>query len=156
MAAERYEESYLYRLRHSAAHLMAQAVQELYPTVKLSIGPPIENGFYYDIEFPEALREEDLAKIEKRMKELSKLDQRIVRMEVTRDEARAMILDEKIPGNGAATADYKLQLLDASLREKPSASTISSEPTAKAPSTALWTSVAAPTSRRPRKSSTSS
>jgi threonyl-tRNA synthetase len=41
-----YEESYLYRLRHSAAHLMAQAITELYPGVKLAIGPPIENGFY--------------------------------------------------------------------------------------------------------------
>ena len=46
-----YEESYLYRLRHSAAHLMAQAVTELFPGSKLSIGPPIENGFYYDIDF---------------------------------------------------------------------------------------------------------
>ena len=110
---ERYEDSYLYRLRHSAAHLMAQAVQELYPGAKLSIGPPIENGFYYDIDFPAPLRDEDLPKIEAKMKELAKLDQRIERMEVTRDEARAMILDESIPGNGEATAEYKLQLLDA-------------------------------------------
>lgn len=110
---ERYEDSYLYRLRHSAAHLMAQAVQELYPGAKLSIGPPIENGFYYDIDFPAPLRDEDLPKIEAKMKELAKLDQRIERMEVTREEARAMILDESIPGNGAATAEYKLQLLDA-------------------------------------------
>ncbi|MBL8049357.1 MAG: threonine--tRNA ligase [Chthonomonas sp.] len=111
--AERYEDSYLYRLRHSAAHLMAQAVQELFPQVKLSIGPPVENGFYYDIDFPEPLREEDLARIEKKMKELSKLDMRIERQEVSRDQARAMILDENIPGNGAAVAEYKLQLLDA-------------------------------------------
>lgn len=109
----KYEESYLYRLRHSAAHLMAQAVQELYEGVKLSIGPPIENGFYYDIDFPQQIREEDLEKIEKRMKELAKLDQRIERMEVSREQARAMILDEAIPGNGQATAEYKLQLLDA-------------------------------------------
>ena len=110
---ERYEDSYLYRLRHSAAHLMAQAVQELYPSVKLSIGPPIENGFYYDIEFPTPLKEEDLAKIEAKMKELSKLDQRIERSEVEREEARRLILDETIPGMGAAVADYKLQLLEA-------------------------------------------
>lgn len=109
----KYEESYLYRLRHSAAHLMAQAVQELYPEVKLSIGPPVENGFYYDIDFPTPLREEDLASIEKRMKELSKLDQRIERMEVSRDQARSMILDASIPGMGEAVAEYKLQLLDA-------------------------------------------
>ena len=111
--SESYEQSYLYRLRHSAAHLMAQAVTELYPGAKLSIGPPIENGFYYDIEFPEALREEDLPKIEAKMKELSKLDQRIERTEVSREEAKALILDESIPGMGVAVADYKLQLLDA-------------------------------------------
>ena len=58
--AQAYQDSYLYRLRHSAAHLLAQAVQELYPGAKLSIGPAIENGFYYDIEFPTPLREEDL------------------------------------------------------------------------------------------------
>jgi len=108
-----YEQSYLYRLRHSAAHLLAQAVTELYPGAKLSIGPPIENGFYYDIDFPTPLREEDLEKIEAKMKELSKLDQRIQRMEVDRDEARRLILDETVPGMGAGVAEYKLQLLDA-------------------------------------------
>ncbi len=108
-----YEESYLYRLRHSAAHLLAQAVQELYPGVKLAIGPPIENGFYYDMEFPEAIREEELGKIEKRMKELAKLDQRIERKEVTREEAKSLILDDAIQGMGQAVADYKLQLLEA-------------------------------------------
>jgi len=113
VSAPPYAESYLYRLRHSAAHLLAQAVQELYPGAKLSIGPAIENGFYYDIEFPTPLKEEDLPKIEQRMKELSKLDQRIECLEVTREEARQMILDEAIPGNGEATAEYKLQLLDA-------------------------------------------
>jgi threonyl-tRNA synthetase len=86
--ATSYEQSHLYKLRHSAAHLMAQAVTELYPGAKLSIGPPIENGFYYDIEFPEPLKEEELEKIEKRMKELSKLDQRISRTEVSREAGR--------------------------------------------------------------------
>lgn len=113
MAAQPYEETYLYRLRHSAAHLMAQAVTELYPGAKLSIGPPIENGFYYDIDFPKPLTEGDLEKIEAKMKELSKLDQRIVRSEVSRDEARRLILDETIPGMGKDVAEYKLQLLDA-------------------------------------------
>lgn len=111
--SERYEDSYLYRLRHSAAHLMAQAVTELHPGAKLSIGPPIENGFYYDIEFPAPLREDDLATIEARMKELSKLDQRIQRLEVSKEEAKSFILDDSIPGMGAAVAEYKLQLLDA-------------------------------------------
>lgn len=110
---ERYEDSYLYRLRHSAAHLLAQAVTELYPGAKLSIGPPVENGFYYDIDFPEALKEEELTKIEAKMKELAKLDQRIIRQEVFREEARRLILDETIPGMGEDVALYKLQLLDA-------------------------------------------
>lgn len=113
MQQQSYEQSYLYRLRHSAAHLMAQAVTELYPGAKLSIGPPIENGFYYDIDFPEPLKEEDLEKIEKRMKELSKLDQRIERKEVSREEAKCLILDDAIPSMGPSVAEYKLELLDA-------------------------------------------
>src|SRR5947199_4784112 len=51
-------------LRHSSAHLLAEAVRRLYPGVKIAIGPPIENGFYYDFEFPEPLREEDLPRIQ--------------------------------------------------------------------------------------------
>src|SRR3954454_1812607 len=51
-------------LRHSSAHLLAEAVRRLYPGVKVAIGPPIENGFYYDFEFPEPIREDDLPKIE--------------------------------------------------------------------------------------------
>src|SRR5713101_8338276 len=51
-------------LRHSSAHLLAEAVRRLYPGVKIAIGPAIENGFYYDFEFPEPIREEDLEKIE--------------------------------------------------------------------------------------------
>lgn len=108
----RYEESNLYRLRHSAAHLLAQAVTELYPGAKLAIGPPVENGFYYDIDFPTPLREEDLPKLEQKMKELAKLDQRIERTEVSREEARALILDASIPSMGPEVAEYKLQLLD--------------------------------------------
>lgn len=111
-----YEESYLYRLRHSAAHLMAQALTELYPGVKLAIGPPIENGFYYDVEFPEAhpLREEDLVKVEAKMKELAKLDQRIERKVASdREAARKIIMEECTLGQGDEVALYKTQLLDA-------------------------------------------
>ena len=104
-----YESSNLYRLRHSAAHLMAQALTELFPGVKLAIGPPVENGFYYDVDPVSPIREEDLPKIEARMKELAKLDQRIVRTEAAdRDAARATILED-----GADAAEYKLLLLDA-------------------------------------------
>ena len=109
-----YEQSELYKIRHSAAHLMAQAVAELFPGVKLSIGPPVENGFYYDIEFPEALREEDLSKIDQRMRELANLKMPITMREAKdRDDARQIVLNECTLGQGEAAAEYKLQLLDA-------------------------------------------
>src|SRR5947209_10040976 len=54
----------LYVLRHSTAHLLAEAVRRLYPGVQIAIGPPIENGFYYDFEFPEPIHESDLERIE--------------------------------------------------------------------------------------------
>lgn len=109
-----YEQSHLYRLRHSAAHLMAQAITELFPGVKLAIGPPIENGFYYDVDPPNPIKEEDLEKIEKRMRELSNLKQPIVRLEAKdRDEAKKIILSECTLGQGEDTALYKLQLLEA-------------------------------------------
>jgi threonyl-tRNA synthetase len=114
IAQQRYEDSYLYKLRHSAAHLMAQALTELYPGVKLAIGPPIENGFYYDVEAPTPIREDDLPKIEARMKDLAKLDQRIVRIVADdRDAARRTILEEATLGQGEEVAEYKLQLLEA-------------------------------------------
>src|SRR3954471_22058009 len=104
--SEKYEDSYLYKLRHSAAHLMTQAISELYPGTKFSIGPPIENGFYYDVEPPQTLREEDLEKIEKKMKELSKLDQRIERMEAKdREDAKRIILEETTLGQGPDNAE---------------------------------------------------
>ncbi len=109
-----YEESNLYRLRHSAAHLMAQAVTELFPTAKLTIGPPIENGFYYDIDFQDPLVEHDLGKIEQKMRELAKLKQPIVRKTVaTREEAKRVILEECSLGQGPDSVSYKLELLDA-------------------------------------------
>lgn len=113
MATALYEDSHLYRLRHSAAHLMAQAVTELYPGARLSIGPPIENGFYYDIDFAAPIKEEDLEKITLRMRELAKIDMPIVRRTVSREEARRLILEETTNGQGPENAEYKLQLLDA-------------------------------------------
>jgi len=74
-------------LRHSCAHLMAQAVTRLYPGTKLAIGPPIENGFYYDFSRPEPFTEEDLAGIEARMRELAQADFAIVREERSREDA---------------------------------------------------------------------
>jgi threonyl-tRNA synthetase len=93
---------------------MAQALTELYPGIKLTIGPPIENGFYYDVDPPTPLREEDLEKIEKRMKELAKLDQRIVRkVAAGREDAKKVILEECSLGQGPEVVHYKLELLDA-------------------------------------------
>jgi threonyl-tRNA synthetase len=113
MAHERYEDSHLYRLRHSAAHLMAQAITEMYPGARLAIGPPIENGFYYDIDFPEPVSENELKGIENRMRELAKLNQPIERkVAASRDEAKRVILEECTLGQGEAVAHYKLELLD--------------------------------------------
>ena len=67
---EKYEESKLYRIRHSAAHIMAEAVLEAFPGGKVTIGPPIEDGFYYDFDLPRPVTPEDLTSIEKRMRQL--------------------------------------------------------------------------------------
>ena len=92
-------------LRHSTAHLMAQAVQELYPTqtVKLGIGPTIENGFYYDIDMDERIQDEDLKKIEKKMKEIIKRGDEITRYEVSREDALKLFADKG--------QEYKLELI---------------------------------------------
>ena len=74
-------------LNHSTSHLLAEAVQELYPGALFGYGPAIENGFYYDIDFPEPITEEDLAKIEKKMRELAKKDEKIVRKQLSKKEA---------------------------------------------------------------------
>lgn len=80
------DEAY-HSLRHSAAHLMAQAVGDLYPGVQYAIGPPIEDGFYYDFDLPSPLKEDDLPRIEARMRELAALGAPIVRREMTREAA---------------------------------------------------------------------
>jgi threonyl-tRNA synthetase len=88
-------------LRHSAAHVMAQAVQELFPAAKLGIGPPVENGFYYDFDVPEAFGPDDLKAIEQRMRQIVKQGQRFQRRVVTDAQAR----DE------LASEPYKLELI---------------------------------------------
>ena len=75
-------------IRHSCAHLMAQAVQELFPGTQVTIGPVIEDGFFYDFSRKDAFVPEDLVKIEKRMKELAAADIPIVRSEISREEAK--------------------------------------------------------------------
>ncbi|RLV55382.1 threonine--tRNA ligase [Aeromicrobium phragmitis] len=88
-------------LRHSTAHVMAQAVQELFPEAKLGIGPPITDGFYYDFDVPEPFTPDDLTKIESRMKKIIKENQRFSRREISDDDARDELTDEP----------YKLELI---------------------------------------------
>lgn len=99
---ERYEDSLLYRIRHSAAHIMAQAVLEMFPNGKIAIGPPIEDGFYYDFDLPRTLTPEDLEKIEKRMREIILGRHPFIREEVTAEQAREIFKDQP----------YKLELID--------------------------------------------
>lgn len=90
-------------LRHSTAHVMAQAVQDLYPEAKLGIGPPIENGFYYDFSVPKPFHPEDLERIEKRMQEIVKAGQTFKRRRFDSPaQARAELADEP----------FKLELID--------------------------------------------
>ena len=82
-------------LNHSCAHLLAQAVKHLYPNAKFWVGPVIEEGFYYDIDLgDEVIKEEDLPKIEKEMKKISKDGKRIVREEISKEEAQEKFKDD--------------------------------------------------------------
>src|SRR5689334_20984557 len=82
--------SELETIRHSAAHVMAKAVQKLFPETKVTIGPSIETGFYYDFDRKTPFTEDDLAKIEAEMAKIVSADEPFVRHEVPRTEARAM------------------------------------------------------------------
>jgi threonyl-tRNA synthetase len=88
-------------LRHSTAHVMAQAVQELFPEAKLGIGPPVTDGFYYDFDVERPFQPEDVDRIETRMRKIVKESQRFARRVVSEDEARAELADEP----------YKLELI---------------------------------------------
>ena len=90
-------------LRHSTSHIMAQAVIELFPGVKLGIGPAIENGFYYDFDMPEQITPEDLPKIEKKMREIIKANQKFKRTEMGKEEA-IKLMEER-------GEKYKIELL---------------------------------------------
>ncbi|WHZ56768.1 threonine--tRNA ligase [Metabacillus hrfriensis] len=92
-------------IRHSSAHVLAQAIKRIYKDVKLGIGPVIENGFYYDIDMDQSISVEDLPAIEKEMKKIINENIEVVRKEVTREEAKAIY--EEIGDN------LKLELLDA-------------------------------------------
>jgi threonyl-tRNA synthetase len=94
----------LYVLRHSSAHLLAEAVRRLHPGVKIAIGPPVENGFYYDFLFPEPIREEDLDAIEVEVRREIKEGREWTREEISRDEARKRFQAEHEP--------FKVELVD--------------------------------------------
>ena len=102
MADERYEDSQLYKIRHSAAHVMAEAVLERFPAAKIAIGPPIEDGFYYDFDLPAAITEDDIKWVEKRMKKILSQRHDFTMREVSAAEAKAIFHDQP----------YKLELID--------------------------------------------
>jgi threonyl-tRNA synthetase len=99
---EKYEESHLYRIRHSAAHVMAQAVLEMFPEAKYTIGPPVENGFYYDFDLPRNLTPDDLEKIEKRMRQIVQGKHEFKKKVLSSEEAKQIFAEQP----------YKLELIE--------------------------------------------
>ncbi len=102
MSEESYEDSQLYKIRHSAAHVMAEAMLERFPEAKIAIGPPIEDGFYYDFDLPAAISEDDIKWVEKRMKKILSQRHAFAMREVSAAEARELFCDQP----------YKLELID--------------------------------------------
>lgn len=101
-----YKSSQLYRIRHSVAHIMAEAVLQFFPEAKIAIGPPIADGFYYDFDLPRALTEEDLQQIEARMREIAAKQLDFVCSEVTPEQAHKTF----------ANQPYKLELIEGLLK----------------------------------------
>src|SRR5512140_2538888 len=99
---ERYQDSPLYKIRHSAAHIMAQAVLEMFPDGKVTIGPPVENGFYYDFDLPRNLTPEDLEQIEKRMRGIVQGKHEFKKTVISAEEAKKIFADQP----------YKLELIE--------------------------------------------
>src|SRR5213596_2468728 len=101
---DRQDPDALYVLRHSTAHLLAEAVRRLYPGTKIAIGPPIENGFYYDFDFPEPIGEEALEKIEAEIQRELAEGRSWNREEVSAEEAKRYFADQG--------ENYKVELVD--------------------------------------------
>src|SRR5215470_8587268 len=101
---DRHDPDALAVLRHSSAHLLAEAVRRLYPGVKIAIGPPIENGFYYDFEFPEPVHESELERIEEEIRRELAEGRAWTREEIPREDARARFEAEHEP--------YKVELVE--------------------------------------------
>jgi threonyl-tRNA synthetase len=100
--SEKHEEDHLHKLRHSAAHVMAQAVLQKFPEGKVAIGPAIEDGFYYDFDLPRPLTPEDLEEIEARMAEIVAEEHAFEYREISEEEARELFAEQP----------YKLELID--------------------------------------------
>jgi len=98
---QRYEESDLYKIRHSAAHIMAQAVLEMFPEAKYTIGPPVEDGFYYDFDLPRSLSPQDLETLQKRMRQIIAAGHAFEKRLVSAEEACQIFKDQP----------YKLELI---------------------------------------------
>ncbi len=99
---ERYEESHLYRVRHSTAHVMAQAVLEKFPEGKVAIGPAIEDGFYYDFDLPRPLTPQDLEQIEKRMRDIVQENLAFTCKVISTEEGKKIFKDQP----------YKIELIE--------------------------------------------
>ncbi|RPJ36512.1 MAG: threonine--tRNA ligase, partial [Chloroflexi bacterium] len=99
---ERYQDTLLYRIRHSSAHIMAEAVIEHFPGAKFAIGPAIEDGFYYDFDLPRPVTQEDLTAIEQRMREIIKGKYPFLKRVLSAEEARQLFQDQP----------YKLELIE--------------------------------------------
>ncbi len=102
MSKADYKNSQLYRIRHSTAHVMAQAMLERFPEAQIAIGPPIEDGFYYDFDLPRPVSDEDLQWVENRMRDIIRGGYDFTEQEVTPDEARAFFKNQK----------YKVELIN--------------------------------------------
>ncbi len=104
MPKNNYQDSKIYKIRHSAAHVMAQAVRDIFPEgeAKIAIGPPIEDGFYYDFDLPRPLTPEDLEVIEKKMRKVLSEEHSFVRRELSAEEARQIFKGQP----------YKQELID--------------------------------------------
>ena len=90
------------KIRHSLAHVMAEAVQHLFPGVKFGIGPAIDDGFYYDFLFPQPITNDDLSAIEKEMGRIIEKDQDFIRTEISKQEAQELFRDQP----------FKLELIE--------------------------------------------
>jgi threonyl-tRNA synthetase len=123
--SEKHEHDPLDRLRHSAAHVMAQAVLEKFPEGKVAIGPAIEDGFYYDFDLPRPLTPEDLQQIESRMKEIIAEGHDFVYREISEEEAKELFADQP----------YKLELVENILK---SGSNEYGEPSDEAPKLSIY------------------